>query len=195
MNDEGMPIQSPILPRRLRTYLIINVVTAVFMGIVMAVRSELRTGHYLFIDVALIIVFSSMLAAMTVGPFALVEIYLYRKRKGLWYKWKHAPIKSSPDLATDPGELRRRRKEAIRVRSSRGDRFALAGEDRTCLFEMNFRADPVSRASLLLSVADEFERSGKRAAAERCYRQIVQRFAGSPEAMEAAGRLTSITRT
>ena len=60
---------------------------------------------------------------------------------------------------------------------------------RTQLFEHDDTAEAVSRPALLMSVAEEFEQSGKRQAAKRCYVQITQRFPESPQAREAAGRL------
>ena len=58
----------------------------------------------------------------------------------------------------------------------------------------NLAMDRFRGPALLLNVAVKLEGSGKREAAETCYRQIVERFAGSPPAREAAQRLASITR-
>ena len=44
-----------------------------------------------------------------------------------------------------------------------------------------------------MKVADRFERSGKREAADRCYLEITERFARSPQAAEAGCRLGSVT--
>jgi hypothetical protein len=192
MNDHEKPRNSPVLPQRLRTYLIVNVVIAILMGIVLAVRTELRTGRYLLIDVGLILLFSSALAALTFGQLALVEIYLYRKRKGMWYDWKNGPRRQHPDRVSDPHEVAHWKNEARRARLSRQDPPPADGRDRTRLFEAADPTEKVSRASLLLKIADKLERSGKREAAEECYRQIVQRFADSPEAAHAAQRLASM---
>ena len=88
MKSYNQPRRNPVLPQRLRTYLLVNGVIAILMGIVLAVRTELRSGRFFFIDIILVLAFSSALAALTFGQFALVEIYLYRKRKGVWYDWK-----------------------------------------------------------------------------------------------------------
>jgi hypothetical protein len=178
-----------MFPRRLRTYLIVNAVMAILMVFVMALRTELRTGRYLFIDIGLILVYSSVLAALVVGPFALVEIYLYRKKKGIWYEWKTGTRRPPHAFATNPDELRHWKLEAYRARLSRGDLASTRKRERTRLFEAKSQSDPISRAALLLRVADKLELSGKREAARRCYRQIIQRFADSPQARDAARRL------
>ena len=56
----------------------------------MAVRTELRTGHFLLIDY-LLVLFSIpwCLSSLFFGPFGIVEIYLYRRKKGVWYEWKN----------------------------------------------------------------------------------------------------------
>jgi hypothetical protein len=192
MNDHGEPRRSPILPQRLRTYLLVNVVIAILMGVVLAVRTELRSGRFFFIDIILILAFASALAALTVGPLALVEIYLYRKNKGVSYDWITRFRRPRGDRVIDPCEIRYRKTEARRVRIARGDPPPADGRDRTRLFEATDSTGTVSRASLLLTVADNLERTGKKEAAGRCYRQIVQRFADSPEAEHAAQRLASM---
>jgi hypothetical protein len=178
-----------MLPRRLRTYLIVNAVLAILMVVVTAVRNELRTGHFLFIDIGLILFYSSVLGAIIFGPLMLVETYLYRKQKGIWYEWKRGTRRPPRDFATNPDELRHWKSEAHRARLNRGDQPPARNRNRTRLFEANAQSDPVSRAALLLSVADKLELSGKREAARRCYRQIIQRFADSPQARDAARRL------
>jgi hypothetical protein len=181
-------------PRSIRTYLTVNLALAVLMAIVMAVRSELRSGRFLFIDIFLIIFYALVLASLTVGPFALIEIYLYRKKKGVWYEWKNGTRRQPHELAANAAELQHWKSEAFRARLARGAEPSQSGRDRTRLFEPNDAADPVSRAALLMTVADKLERSGKREAAERCYLQITQRFAGSPQAQEAAQRLSGGTK-
>jgi hypothetical protein len=184
----------PVFPQHIRTYLIANVALAVLMAVVMAVRTELRSGHFLFIDIFLIIFYASVLASLTVGPFALIEIYLYRKKKGVWYEWKNGARRLPHQLAANAAQLQHWRSEALRARLARGAEPSQTGRNRTRLFERNDAADPVSRAALLMTVADKLERSGKREAAERCYLQITQRFAGSPQAQEAAQRLSGGTK-
>ena len=186
---------APMIPKRIRTYLIVNIVFAILMVLVMAVRSDLRTGRHMVFNVFLVIVFSSIFAALVSVPIALVEIYLYRKKKGVWYDLKQGPRRPAPDFAALRGELVRRKSEAYRARLARGDEVITSHGDRTALFESNSGDGPVSRAALLLNVAIKLERSGKREAAERSYRQIIERFADSPPAREAAQRLESMART
>jgi hypothetical protein len=181
-------------PRSIRTYLTVNLALAVLMAIVMAVRSELRSGRFLFIDIFLIIFYALVLALLAVGPFALIEIYLYRKKKGVWYEWKNGTRRQPHELSANAAELQHWKSEAIRARLARGAEPSQSGSNRTRLFEPNDAADPVSRAALLMTVADKLERSGKREAAERCYLQITQRFADSPQAQEAAQRLSGGTK-
>jgi hypothetical protein len=184
-----------MIPKRIRTYLIANVVFALLMLVVMAARTDLRTGRHLVLNVVLIIVFSSFLAALVGVPLALVEIYLYRKKKGVWYDLKQGPRRPAPEFAALPGELVRRKREAFRARLARGEEPNTSHEDRTTLFESKPGDGPVSRAALQLKLAVELERSGKREAAERCYQQIIERFADSPPARQAAERLASMART
>ena len=184
-----------MVPQRIRTYLTFNLVLAVLMAVVMAVRAELRTGRFLLIDVFLFIFYSSVLASLFFGPFGVVEIYLYRRKKGVWYEWKNRTRRPRRDRAMSSEERRHWKSEAYRARLSQA---ASRPEDdastaRVCL-KQNAAADPVSRAALLMTVADRFERSGKREAAERCYLQIIERFADSPQAQEAARRLSDRRR-
>jgi hypothetical protein len=184
-----------MIPKRIRTYLIVNIVFAVLMVVVMAVRTDLRTGRHLVFNVVSIIVISLFLGALAAVPLALVEFYLYRMKKGVWYELKQGPRRPAPDFAALPGELVRRKSEALRARLARGEELLTSHEDRTTLFESNPGDGPVSRAALQLNVAVQLERSGKREAAERSYRQIIERFADSPPAREAAQRLASMART
>ena len=183
----------PVFPQRIRTYLICNLALAVLMAVVLAVRTELRSGHFLIIDIFLIIFYAVVLASGTVGPFALIEIYLYRQKKGIWYEWKNQTRRPPRDQATSAAQLQHWKSEAHRVRLAQGSEPARSQSNRTRLFEPNDATDPVSRAALLMIVADKLERSGKREAAERCYVQITERFADSPEACEAARRLSAAT--
>jgi hypothetical protein len=170
-----------MLPKRIRTYLIVNIVIAILLVVFMAMRAS----------IALLL----FIVALMVVPLVLVEIYLYPKKKGIWYDLKHGTRHREPDFAALPGELVRRKSEALRARLARGEEPISSGEDRTKLFESSPGEGPVSRAALQLNVAVTLERSGKREAAERSYRQIIERFADSPPAREAAQRLASMART
>jgi len=165
------------------------------MIVVLAVRPHLRTGRHLVYDVLFVLAFSSFFAALVVVPLAIVEIYLYRQKKGVWYELKQGPRRPPADFDALSGELDRRKNEAFRARLARGEEPNRNRKDRKALFESKPRDGPVSRAALLLNVAVKLEGSGKREAAETCYKQIVERFAGSPPALEAAQRLASMART
>jgi hypothetical protein len=181
-------------PRSIRTYLTVNLALAVLMAIVMAVRSELRSGRFLLIDLFLFAFYCLVLSSIFVGPFAIIEIYLYRRKKGAWYAWMNQGKNPRRDREINLEERRYWKSEAFRARLGRGSQAQDEHGDRTRLFETGNSADAVSRAALLMNVADKFERSGKREAAERCYLQITQRFADSPQAQEAAQRLSGATK-
>jgi hypothetical protein len=184
-----------MFPKRIRTYLILNVASAFVLVIIMAVKPHLKSGRHLIADLMMLIAFAFFFATLVVLPLALVEIYLYRKKKGVWYDMKQGPRRPAPDFAALPDERVRRKNEALRARLARGVEPTTSPEDRTTLFQSHLPDGSVSRAALLLNVAVKLEGSGKREAAERCYRQIVERFGGSPPAREAAERLALITRT
>jgi hypothetical protein len=142
----------------------------------------------------LIIFYASVLGSLIVGPFALIEIYLYRQKKGVWYEWKNQTRRPLRDLAMSPEERQHWKSEAYRARLAQSGEPSQNHGDRTRLFEPTNAPDPVSRAALLMTVADTLERSGKREAAERCYLQITERFANSPQAEEAGRRLAATTQ-
>jgi hypothetical protein len=142
----------------------------------------------------LIAFYSSVLVSLFAGPLAIVQIYLYRRNKGAWHDWKKLKRRPRRDRGAEAEARRYWKSEAVRARLLHGGSTQKDIRDRTRLFETSTAADAVSRASLLLTVADRFERTGKREAAERCYAQITQRFAGSPEAREVARRRSALAR-
>src|ERR1700677_480583 len=95
-----------MFPKRIRTYLTFNLVLAVLMAVVMAVRAELRTGRFLLVDIFFIVFYSAVLASLFIGPFALIEIYLYRKKTGVWYEWKNQTRRPRLDRAADAEQRR-----------------------------------------------------------------------------------------
>jgi hypothetical protein len=194
MKDKDDTRSTLIAPKRIQTYLTLNLVLSVLMAIILAVRTELRTGRYFIIDAFLIIFYSAVLASLFAGPFGIVEHYLYRRKKGVWYKWKNRARRRGRDRTISALERRHWKSEAYRARLSLGSDAQPESRERTRLFQEASTADPVSRPALLMSIADRFERSGKREAAERCYLQIKQRFPQSPQANEAARRLSSLAK-
>ena len=183
---------SVMLPRRLRTYLTINLVFAVAYAVALAILSELRTGHYLLIDIGMLLFAVAMVALVTLGPILLTEAWLWSREQGFWYNWKNRKINRKKASYPSHYELRRHQRDAYVARMRRGGAPVADGTHRTRLFQEANDPESVSRPALLLKVAYNFERSGKRGAAARCYRQVVQRFAGSREAEAARHRLASL---
>jgi hypothetical protein len=180
-----------IFPQRIRTYLTLNISLAVMMALVMAVRAELKAGRFLVIDYLLFCFYTLMLCVIFFAPLGVVENYLYHRKKGVLYAWKNRTNNRGRERTRMLEERTHWKSEAVRARWSRGDRAADGRTNRTGLLATRNVADGVSRASLLMTVADGFEQAGKREAAARCYQQITQRFADSPQAAEAARRLSS----
>ena len=194
MKDQDKTKANSVFPQRIQTYLTFNLALAVVMAVVMAVHAELKTGHFLVIDLLLFAFYSVVLYSLFFGPFGIVEIYLYRRKKGAWYKWRNQTRHRLHDREGNLEERMHWKSEAFRARLSQSQQPQEDHGNRTRLFETTNAADPVSRAALLMTVADKFERSGKREAAERCYLQITERFVDSPQAPEAARRLSPAAR-
>jgi len=178
-----------MVPKHIRTYLTFNLALAVFMAVVLAVRAELRTGRYLLIDGFLIIFYATVLASLFFGPLGVVELYLYCRKKGALYEWKNQTRARRSDRSMSSEERWYWKSEAYRARLALGPQPPADRRARTRLFQERNPAEGVSRPAILMTVADRFERTGKREAAERCYVQIVERFPDSPQAKEAAQRL------
>jgi hypothetical protein len=192
--DEFKTRPLSMLPQRIRTYLYVNLALAVLMAVVMAVRTGLGSGNFLFIHIFLVIFYASVLASLTLGPFALIEVYLYRQKKGVWHAWKNQPRLPRRGLEMSPAEREHWKSEAYRKRLARAGEPVPIHHNRMRLFEPNDAGGSVSRPALLMTVADKLERSGKREAAERCYRQIAERFGDSPQAKEAGRRLSTASK-
>jgi hypothetical protein len=138
-----------------------------------------------------IVLVLALLAAVTIGPLALVQLYLYPKKQGLWYRWVHGHRRRPDEFVFTASEVRYRKLvAAASAPNARDD--ALRSRSRTALFETTAESAPVSRATLLFTVANKLESSGKKEAAQECYKQIVERFAGSAEARDATERLRSM---
>ncbi len=120
-------------------------------------------------------------------PIVLVEVYLYRHRHGIVYRWRH-PVPRRPRFVPPVVPL-----AARRMANMPGAAEPLAERrPRTRLFESSDPSGVVSRASLLFDVATNLESTGKAIAAQQVYRQVIDRFADSPEASEARHRLHAI---
>jgi hypothetical protein len=161
------------------------------MAVVMIVRTELKSGKFFLIDYLLFSFYTLILAVIFFGPLGIVETYLYRQKKGVWYAWKTRTRNRGHARERNLDERRRWKNAAVLARLSRSSQPEDEPRNRTSLFPTETSGDAVSRAALLMRVADRFERSGKREAADRCYREIAERFGNSPQAGEAARRLSA----
>jgi hypothetical protein len=174
-----------LIPSRIRTLMIANVLVALAMVLFLNFKQQIVTSAYLLAEIAQIILVLALVGIVVTAPLALVEFYLYRKKKGVLFQLTAAPARPPRDVVTRHHVRSYRHKlEAETVDKNRV---------RTQLFESSSATDPVSRAALLLTVGDKLAEAGKKEAAQRCYRQILERFAGAPEAQDAAERLKSST--
>ena len=176
-----------LIPSRIRTLMIVNVLVALAMALFLNFKKQIITGAYLLVDIAQIVLVLALLGIVVTVPLVLVEFYLYRKKKGVLYQWTAAPARPPRDIVTS----RRFRRYPRTLEAGAADNNRV----RTQLFESSSATDPVSRAALLLTVGDKLAEAGRKEAAHRCYRQILERFAGTAEAQDAAQRLKSPARS
>lgn len=179
---------------RIRDLMVLNGVVALVMAAGVLLGSFVVVG-----------MLAGMAGLFVVLPVVLVEIYLYRRRNGLVYRWRH-PAPRRPRFVPP----------TVPLAARGGGRFVglegMAEEERrprtrTRLFESAAPVSasasvsvsgsasgggPPSRASLLLDVAAKLEDSGKASAAVAVYQQVVDRFADSAEARTARDRLHAI---
>ena len=157
--------------------MILNAVLAIALATVLALKV------YTFVVI--------LVAMITIVPAAWVEIALYRRQKGTWYRWRHpAPPRPRYVPTVDSSPYPRVEPFPWAGESVSGERPPT--RSRTRLFESGDASETVSRASILLDVAHRLESSGSVGAAVRIYRQLVDDFADKPEALDAARRLQSI---
>jgi hypothetical protein len=193
MKDHPKPDATFLIPRHIRSYLTVNLVLAIVMTIVMVLRAQLKMSGFTVIDFLLFCFHSAVLTALFCVPAGLVESYLYRQKKGVLYEWRNRTRRRHRDRAWNREERRYWKNEAVCARLGQGDAPDDGSVNRTGLFASGTAADASSRPAILMTLAERFEREGKRGAAERCYITITERFADSPQAMEAARRLSSGT--
>jgi len=167
--------------------MIVNVLVAMVMALFLNFKKQIITGAYFLVDIAQIVLVLALVGIVVCGPLVLVEIYLYRKKKGVFFQWTAGPARPPRDIVTR--HAFRRYPRTLEAGTADQNRV------RTQLFESSSATDPVSRAALLLTVGDKLAEAGKKEAAQRCYRQILERFAGTPEAQDAAQRLKSSARS
>ena len=161
---------------RIKDLMIVNAVMAITLGI------AITLGKYLF-QISLIL---GIILVAIVGPVVWVEIYLYRKKHGIWYRSKY-PRKPRPQYQP-MSDL-----QPYYPPVSIDDDSVSNQMHRTRLFETDTSGERVSRASLLYNVANGFETSGRIDAAIKVYRQILERFENTPEAFNASLRLYSLS--
>jgi hypothetical protein len=172
--------EEPVFRYRIKDLMIAN---AVLAGVLAAVMT---LGHLAYVIPA-----STVVALLIFGPLAWVETYLYRKKKGAWYRWKHPRMRPRHDLVTfDLPPRYPRAPFPGSGLSQEGDPSEKRA--RTRLFEATSSSEPVSRASLLLTVALKLEKAGRADAATKVYDQLLKDFAGTAPARDAARRLRSL---
>ena len=163
--------------------MIVNVLVALAMLLFLSFKKQIITSAYLLVDIAQMVLVLALIGIVVTMPLMLVEFYLYRRKKGVLFQWTAAPPRPPRQFVT-------------RHRYRRSPRTSEAGavdkkRVRSRLFESRSATDPVSRAALLLTVGDKLAEAGKKEAAQRCYRQILERFGDAPEAQEALRHLES----
>jgi hypothetical protein len=173
------------VPSRIRTFMVANVVVAIVMVLFLNFKSEFLTGAEFLVGVARVVLILAVLGTMIAGPLIVVEVYLYRMKKGVFFQWTAASPPPPRDIIARPRISRYPRPAA--------EDLVPDTRVRTRLFESDSATDTVSRAALLLTVGNKLAVEGKKKAAERCYRQILERFADTPEALEASRLLESAT--
>jgi hypothetical protein len=134
----------------------------------------------------------SILTIVIVVPLVLVQLYLYPRKQGVWYQWKHGARRPARDSGVLPAHRRYPGSAADFALRTSWEKTMSKQASRTRLFEAESAAESVSRPAILLTVAGRLERSGKKAAARTCYRQILERFGETKEAGNAELRLDSL---
>jgi hypothetical protein len=183
-----------LLMKRIRTIMIVNVAVAVLMGILAPMRRAISWNGSLIAELILFLLVVSAVGAIITVPLVLVQIYLYPKKHGLWYAWEKRSHGQVRDVGQLPAHLRYPPSPEMASLRTHWQRTLSRKTTRTRLFEGMAATESVSRAALLLTVAENMDRSGKKEAARTCYRQIIDRFAATPEAQEAERRIEAIVR-
>jgi hypothetical protein len=137
--------------------------------------------------IGLLVVLSILV--VVVVPVVLLESYLYHKGKGVFYEWTHGTRRrrrarpAERALEPDPSP------EKAALRRTYGVEWSSRARLRSRLFQEAPPSETVSRAAILLTVAEQMEQSGRPDAARECYRQILRRFSHTQEARQAEERL------
>lgn len=162
---------------RIKDWMILNVVLAIVLAGAITLK---KSG--LVLNVLAVAFLVSMLL-----PLLLAEIYLYGQGKGTWYRLRH-PIKRRPTPA-----IGRYQELFATLDSARGlvkpEAETEPARPRTQLFGAGDSARPVSRARILLDVAQRLAESGRVQAAEKVYRQVLEDYGDSTAAREGLEQL------
>ncbi len=177
--------KKPMFRHRIKDLMILNAVLAMTLALSMALSQRIQNKLQILRALVSGLVAFPLLMLVIIGPLALVEMYLYRKKKGSWYRMQNPP--KAPPRYQRPTDL-----------PPYYPRVPVQGElsnqtSRTRLFEASSPSEPVSRASILLAVASRFEASGRMDAAAKIYHQVLERFPNAAEAQDAAHRLQSLS--
>jgi hypothetical protein len=181
-----------LFPRRLRTIMIVNVVVAVFMVTLIWLNGGAGGRGSLIMSTIMLLLALSVIGAIITLPMVLVQMYLYPKKHGLWYAWENRSQRGLDAGPQVPAHILYPRSAAAAALRSQWERLLSTKTVRTRLFEGGPATDSVSRAALLLTVAEQMEQAGKKEAARTCYRQIIDRFGATREAEEAAQRVDAL---
>jgi hypothetical protein len=152
-----------MLPTRIRTILLINVVLAVGFTAVQSLSKDVYLRQLL----GLLISFTVIMAV----PLILVEQYLFARQRGWWYHFRRD---RRPGFRHDP--RRSDRPPYPRTKPTDGEISPHAAKSQTRLFETSTDGDAVSRASIMRTVAARLEAEGKSEAAKRCLELIAERY-------------------
>jgi hypothetical protein len=176
--------KQPRFRHRIKDLMILNAVLAISLGLSIGLSNTIRNKLQIIQALVAGLFALPFVMLVIVGPLA-VEFYLYRKGKGTWYQMKNPgkpplryqrPTDLPPYLPSRPVQDERSRQRS-----------------RTRLFGAGSPSEPVSRASILMTVASQFEASGRMNAAAQIYHQVLERFPDSAEAQDAARRLQSLS--
>jgi hypothetical protein len=161
---------------RIKDLLILNAVLAIVLASAIALNSFVAVAFIAFVTAVTIVL-----------PVVLIESYLYRRKRGWWYLWRH-PAAPRPRYKPSNYPI-----PYPRVLPFEAEGESLSSRNRTQLFQSGDRAEPVSRVSILLKVAGQLEASGRTGAATRVYQQVIESAADTPESREAVHRLHLLT--
>jgi hypothetical protein len=181
-----------LLPKRLRTIMIVTVVVAVLMGILIPLRPAIARNASSVAGTIVYLLVVSPIGAIVIALPVLVQMYLYPKKQGLWYAWKTRSQRPARSGVQFPAHVRYPRSPETALLRSQWQRVLSQRTPRTRLFEGVRSTDAVSRAALMLTVGARLEAAGKKEAARTCYEQIIDRFANTLEAHEAAARIEAL---